>query len=164
MEFDDLLQYAHMGLWRACTTYNEEQSRFESHAINNIRWAVQNGLNRESELFKYNVNNMPEEGDKYNLIGYDNPVTNSGDTDALSVSETVPTTQHDVEESTVNNLLIEELLDLLTSRERRIIKLKSKDMIDDDIAEIFGTTKQSINRTVHNIRRKLQHKKEEVFS
>src|SRR5699024_5859000 len=44
MEYEDLLQYARMGLWEACISYDSSKSQFETYTINHIRWSVQMGL------------------------------------------------------------------------------------------------------------------------
>src|SRR5699024_3160653 len=117
LEYDDLLQYAHIGLWKACTTYKNNKSNFETHAINNIRWSVMDGLNRETELIKYDANNMPEDEDRYKLIGYDTPAKQD-DYNSMNVSETV-TDDYSLEDEIINKSTVKYLLDLLTEREKK---------------------------------------------
>lgn len=160
MEYNDLLQYANEGLWKACITYDSEQSSFESHAINHIRWSIKDGLNREGSLIKYNINNLPNEEDQYNLVGYDNPISESEGEDYILFSDITPNNCN-VEKDVFNKIASDELLQLLSKREKEIIKLKSEDKTDKEIAKMYGVTYQAINSALSRIKRKLSHKKED---
>lgn len=160
LEIQDLIQYGNMGLWRACTTYDKKQSSFESHAINHIRWSIMNGLNR-SGLIKYDVNNMPSDDNKFDLISFDSPITNNSDDD-LNYYDITPDS-YDINKDTYNRLLLNEILPKLSERERKIVVLKSQDKTDREIAEQFGVTPQAINKTIKNIQKRFQNIKEEVL-
>lgn len=160
LEIQDLIQYGNMGLWRACTTYDKKQSSFKSHAINHIRWSIMNGLNR-SGLIKYDVNNMPSDDNKFDLISFDSPITNNSDDD-LNYYDITPDS-YDINKDTYNRLLLNEILPKLSERERKIVVLKSQDKTDREIAEQFGVTPQAINKTIKNIQKRFQNIKEEVL-
>lgn len=159
LDYDDLLQYAHEGLWQACVTYNEKYSNFETHSINRIRWAVKNGLNRESNTFKFDVNNMPSKEEMYNLVGYDSPLKN--DEEGLTVSETI-SVGFDLENEATGNFTVNEVLNTLNNREKTIVLYKLDGHTDGYIANKFNTAPQSINRTLRNIKNKIKKYKGEL--
>lgn len=163
MEYDDLLQYAHEGLWKACVSYDGKRSNFETYAINNIRWAVLDGANRESSIFRFNPNNKPNDEDVYNLIGYDSPIeTNSDSNSSLTVSETVAS-EEDTEKTCLHRIHIKELLKKLDSRENEILIHKAKDLKNKDIAEKLNLSPQAISKILINIRKKMTKMKEEMY-
>src|SRR5690625_3410184 len=162
IEYEDLIQYAYEGLWKACLTYSNKHSKFETYAINNIRWAVQNGLNRETNLIKYNPNNMPKEEDRYILTSYNSPINSREDGESMELSEAIP-----CENKRPHDLILEkdevcQLTKNLNEREKRIVELKTEVLTDKQIAKKFGVTFQAINRSIHNIRRKILATKQEV--
>lgn len=165
MEYNDLLQCAYEGLWRACITYDENQSNFETYAINHIRWSLKDGTNRE-DLIKYNVNNPPDKEDRFILVGYDTPVLNVSDSgdEPLTHSEVVADINIDIEQSVIEKSVSDRLLAKLNERERQIVLHKADGRTDKEISELFNVTQQAINRTLHNIRDKMNNEKEEIFN
>lgn len=158
LEYDDLLQYAQLGLWQACLKHNKEESSFESYAINHIRWSVKDGLNRDSSTFKFNPNNVPDKEEQYNLVGIDTP---PGDTDT-PLSELIES-DFNTEGQVINDLSSKELLNLLNEREVEMIELKSQDHTNIEIAHYFNVSPQAVGRTIRNIHKKLEDYREEYL-
>lgn len=154
IEYDDLLQYAYTGLWTACVNYNNTKSSFQTFAINNIRWSVLSGLNRECSLIKYDVNNPPSDEDTYQVISIDATIEQE-DGNEIDRHETIPDDEN-IEEKAINKLISDELLQTLTDREKKIIHMKFLDMTETEIADQLNVTKQAINKAYHNIQKKVR--------
>lgn len=159
LEYSDLLQYANLGLWKACLNYDSKMSKFKSYAVNNMRWEIKNGLNRDSNIFKLNPNDKPDDEDIYNLVGFDNQINASTH---LTFEEIVES-NHSVEKEIMDKLATENLLLLLSNREAEILLLKSKDKTNVEIAEKFDVTPQAIGNTIRKIQKKLKGYKEEYL-
>lgn len=161
LEFDDLLQYAYVGLWKACTTYKPSKSKFESHAINHIRWAVKNGLNRESSTFKFNPNNQPTKEESFKLIDINSPITESDD-NSLTFADTIES-ELKTDETTLRNLSVEELTSILTNKEKQIIHYRLMEYTYAEIGVKFGVTQQAINKNINKIIKKVNHRKDDYL-
>lgn len=157
IEYEDLLQYALTGLWIACTSHNSSKSSFETHAINNIRWSVFDGLNRDCSTIKYDVNNLPPKEDMYLIDSIDTSIRGEEGED-MSQHETIPTDE-DVEERVLNRLRSIESLQALSNREKIIIHMKSMEATDKEIALKLGVSQQAINRTFNNIQKRMRERK-----
>lgn len=120
-----------------------------------------NGLNR-SKLFKFDVNNMPDEKDIFDLVSFDTSVTNEDSEDNLTYHDLV-SNNYDIDTDIYNKLVLKELKKELTEREKQILKLKSLHKTDKEIAKIFGVTPQNINKTIKNIQKRFKNNEEEVF-
>lgn len=161
LDYEDLLQYAYEGLWKACVTYNPELSSFYTYAISCIRWSTLDGLNREAKLFKYDVNNMPQKEDKYKLVGLDGADDKKEVmSDSISLDRNNSTTENEA----LNRVLTQSLISNLSEREKEIIKLRAQDVTEKDIAKKFGVTQQAINKTIQRIRKRLSQKERGNFN
>lgn len=161
LEYDDLLQYSRLGLWQACLKYDKQNSSFQSFAINHMRWSIQNGLNRNSNIFKINPNNTPDEKDVFKIIDMDSSPHGDSGSDML-LSEMI-SSDEDIEKKTLDKFIALDLLSDLSKREKEIILLKSKDNNDAEVAKLLGLSRQYVNRRVKNIHNKMKSRKEELY-
>lgn len=158
IEHEDLLQYAYMGLWKACLNYDSSKSKFQTHAIHNIRWGVMNGINRETSMIKYNTNNPPPEKDKYFINSIESSVQDQ-DGEAISQHELIPSDE-DTEKKALDKALISELMQKLPQRDRKVIHMRFKGKTYKKIAEEIGVTERYASTLLKRIQKDMRRKED----
>lgn len=151
-EYEDLLQVTYIGLWKACTTYNPSKGKFQSHAINHMKWTLLPALNNDFNTFKYASNNIPEE--EYQLASIDAQI-GIGD-DSRNMHESIAADDMGTESAILYKFEAEEAMQSLTERQREIVKFKSMGWNDVDIGEQLGISKQAVNQGYNNIIKKMK--------
>lgn len=152
------MQYALTGLWLACLNYNGNESSFETYAINNIRWSVFDGLNRNCSLIKYDVNNLPKKEDKYLIDSIDSHIKIDGNVHT-DQHESIPSDEN-VEKRVMDSLFANEMLQILNDNEQKIVHMKSLDMTNIKIASKLNVSPQAISKAHISIQRKLRSRGE----
>lgn len=159
--YDDLLQSANLGLWKACLNYKPNQSNFKTYAINHIKWAVKNTLNR-TRLIKYNYNSIPDKEDKINLVSFDYPYTSNDNDSSLTLEEIISEQDSDFSKESTSNLLLSKMSEELNSKEKNIIRMRLQDKTNTEIAKYYNVSSQAITNQLHNIRKKLHKYREDI--
>lgn len=154
VEFDDLLQVAYIGLWKACKTYNPKRGKFRTHAINNMRWNIIDALNNSFNIIKYPHNYG--EKDRYKLTSIDAEIGH--DEDSRNLHESIPDldVDNEIENKVLYKINNELLLKHLDKTQQKIVQLKALGWTEEEIGRELGVTKQTINKRYNYILRKIK--------
>ena len=153
IEYDDLLQYAHTGLWKAAITYNSTKCKFPTHAINSIKWHVNERLKRECPIMKLSANVKYDETDMYRIISMDKEVSTS---DSIVSMHEVISSDVNVEELAIGEYLTEKLFTLLNERELKMFNMRLEGMTNQQIGDEFGMTRANVRVILLKAKRKIE--------
>lgn len=153
IEYDDLLQYAHTGLWKAAITYDSTKCKFPTHAINNIKWHVNERLKRECPIMKLSANVKYDESDMYRIISMDKEVAIKDSN--VSMYEVI-SSGVDVEELAIGKYLTEKMFTLLNERELRMFNMRLEGMTNQQIGNEFSMTRANVRVILLKAKRKIE--------
>lgn len=157
VEFEDLLQYARLGLWNAATSYNGS-TKFKTHAINHIRWAVLNALNDECDQFSHDKNTMTRD-EHFNVTSFEQKVSVDSEPDSLTLHDVIASEDSEIGyEDTIVRDTLSKYISNLSDRHKDILIMREKGYTYQDIADKYGLYKQSVQRTHINLCKQLQEK------
>lgn len=156
IEYEDLLQVAYIGLWKACQTYNFNKGKFQTYAINHIKWTLIPALSHDFNHFKYptsyNANNIPEE--EYQLASIDADI---GVGESRTLHESIAAEDdNSIESEVLHRTELEEVMKTLTERQQKIVELKLLDWTEAEIGKQLGVSKQAINKAFDSIIKKMK--------
>jgi RNA polymerase sigma factor (sigma-70 family) len=159
VEFSDLLQFAYMGLWKACLSYDSTKGKFMTHAIMNIKWNVNNGLTRHCQIIRYAINRKIENKDKFRLMSADEKVGNDGEGHVYH--DIMPSEYEcDFADEIVRKLdskeFIKALYSVASDKEREIIDYKLKGLSSPKIGEAMNLTGSRVRILWGRLLRKLK--------
>ena len=130
---DDFKQIARLGLWKACLRYDENKGKFSTYAVP----AIENEI--KMELRK--MSRKPIETSLDALIR-----DTSDDTDGLTIFGIC---MGDQDVGFVDTIWADKEL---TERQKRILSLLYKGMVQDDVAREIGISQTTVSREVAKIR------------
>jgi RNA polymerase sigma factor (sigma-70 family) len=154
IEMDDLLQYARTGLWKACLNHNPEKAKFVTHAINNIKWHLNERLNRETSLIHYAVNRDFAANEKYELISMDYDLMEDEE-GSKSYHEIIPSDGIPVLDNVIGDIEGNYMLSQLTYKQREAVELKLKGLNSNEIARILSMTGANVRHHLKLTKKKL---------
>lgn len=150
IEFDDLLQVAYISLWKACQSYNSEKSKFQTHAISNIRWGLIYFLKNECNTIKYPKNRVPVSQDRFKLVSMEKPVGEQG-TNSKTMHDVIidQTDGYNVEGNALHNMDIKDInkaMQSLTHGQKNVVNMKLIELTEQEIGDRLGISKQAVNK------------------
>lgn len=163
LEYDDLIQYAYLGLLKGIKTYcpiKHKNLNYKNFLIRNIRWAIFRNLYMEGvnylrfktkeatddntvSVMSMSVNPYGDIGNKtyYDVISHDN---------IDSYSTRFP----DPEKATISKLTAERMYDKIAQKDKYLINERLKENTYQEIADKVGTSKQNIGMKMKTIQAK----------
>lgn len=151
LELDDLYQYGNEALWKACLEYTPNKSKFQTFAINRIKWALLDALNTECQFIQYDKRKNFTSKTKHRVTSIDTK-SNMQDLDMYEVIEDESISQLHNEE----DLQYDFYLSKLSDRQKLITKLKVDGSSIIEIAEKLNVSRQAIYLELDNIKEKLK--------
>lgn len=141
IEFEDLLQYAYTGLWKAAISFQPSKCKFPTHAINHIKWHLNERLRRECPVMKLSANVKYDENEMYRIISIDKEFVTKDSKVSLhdSISSNV-----NVEELAIGEYITEKVLTLLNERELKMFNMRLEGMTNQQIGDIYGMTRANV--------------------
>lgn len=136
---EDIEQVGRLGLWKACQTYDSDESRFSTYACNCIRNTISMEL-RKSSATKRNSQD-------YILISFDQPVKTPG-VEAMTVAEVIPG------DMDVGFTDWDGFWNSLTPRERLVLSKYAECKNKAEVEKELGLSHTTIWRCVLSIREK----------
>ena len=130
---DDFQQIARLGLWKACLRYDETKGKFSTYAVPAIENEIKMELRKKSR--------KPIEISLDDLIR-----DTSDDTDGLTIFGIC---MGDQDVGFVDTIWADKEL---TERQKRILNLLYKGMVQDDVAREIGISQTMVSREVAKIR------------
>lgn len=124
---EDMLQVGYIGLWRACTHYQPEKSKFVTFAITCIKNALKHELVYKS---------WPKRAGE--TISFDDIINDKGD---LVISR-----------KGIDWLDVDGILEELCERDRRILSMRLRDMEYRDIGKQIGISRTMVGNRIKVIR------------
>lgn len=152
IDVDDLYQYGSEGLWQACVTYNPSLSKFRSHAINHIRWALKDALNTDCQFIQYDKRKGFTNETKHRITSIDIKATKEQDLEMYEVIEDESTSNLHNEE----RLQYEHYLEGLNDRQKLITKLRVEGSAVTQISQKLKISRQAVYQELDNIKEKLK--------
>lgn len=139
---EDMLQEARMALWKACLNYRPEVGKFSTYAYR----AICNGINKQFRTNKRSAALGP-------VTSLDNHV--SGDDSLTTLSDVTPA--HESEWDTAEARELDDILKrVLTKEEQELCHLLMSGMSQQDVADMYGLSRQGVGGRVLKIRSKLK--------
>ncbi|WP_165786719.1 sigma-70 family RNA polymerase sigma factor [Heyndrickxia camelliae] len=143
IEYEDLVQYAKLGLWIGCLTYNPKKSKFNTHAINSIKWNLFKSLNKENGLIKLEEKRKYSESELYDVVSMDQQIFD--DNEEKTLHELIAS-KDDTYKTGLGNVLINECLNRLTGFQKEILKLRLEEYTFEQIGSMYNMTKEAIRQ------------------
>ncbi|MFS1518646.1 sigma-70 family RNA polymerase sigma factor [Bacillus sp. SCS-151] len=139
LDYDDLVQFAYTGLWKGCISYDENKTKFITHAINNIRWNVLTRLRYESNI----VSNKNQPLSEENTVKYyylDKPV----DGEEGGTCHDIVGFNDNIEEKVSSRIYSIKILSYLTDKQKKAVHFKAQGYDNAKIGEMMGTTRENV--------------------
>jgi RNA polymerase sigma factor (sigma-70 family) len=164
LSYDDLLQYARLGLWQACNSYTSDKQhlKFTSFAIRNIRWVLYRQLSKEGLKNLYYKSKDSTDDNIVSLVSMSDSPTFNDSKDAKTYYETVSYDNINqfednfVESEIIANCGANEMLECLTESEKEMVLMKANEYLSyKEIGERLGVTKQAIGVKFKKIQNKI---------
>lgn len=154
LTFDELVSAGNEGLIRAINKFDYQEREIQSFS-SYVAIVIENAMRRE--LKNYNKHR--------HVLSYDQPIYESKDGDELTLKDIIGSDADELEKNVIakmKNDVVREALKTLTSREQQIILARYG--LDDahkktleELAEIFGCSKQSIANQEKKALVKMRH-------
>ena len=152
IEYEDLLQYARTGLWKAAITYDSTKGKFITYAINNIKWHVTERLQRECPVMKLNSDIKYDEEYMYGIVSMDEELELKDS--AVSLHEVIPSDVN-IEQTVIDNNVAKKALSRLNKRELNVLSMKSEGMANQKIGDFYGMTRENVRLILLSAKRKI---------
>jgi RNA polymerase sigma factor (sigma-70 family) len=143
IQYEDLLQYGRLGLWKGCLSFNKSKSQFNTHAINNIKWAVYTALRRDCNIIKYSTKMKYDKDHIYNIISTDQFIGGEGEGQTY---HDVIASDYDLFDEVKDSVDKESILSIATEREKEIIKYKYEGKSQNQIGKLLGISGQRVGQ------------------
>ena len=135
---EDLIQVGMVGLCKAANYWNDnKETMFTPYASKVI-------LNEVKEEFKHRIKEKEIQSCSLGTILYDN--NDMTLEDVLADEECLEYANTSIE--------FNEFLDTLNDRERQIVKLRLRGLLQDDIADILGVSRQAVSQQLIKVKNK----------
>lgn len=154
IEPQDIIQMGNIGLWNAYKNYNKNKSKFQSYAINQIKWTISVELKRilQEVYLKDNSIKMNEE----NIVEVDSFNKNINKNDETYTYEDIMKNEDilcDVEGIAIVNKMIDSLSN---ETDKTVAQLLFEGHKAIDIAPILGVNRKRISQRIQRIRKELK--------
>ncbi len=152
--FEELVSAGNEGLVRAINKFNYQERDIRGFSTY-ISTAIENSM--RYELRKYNKHS--------HVLSFDQPIGQNKDGDDLRIEDIVGTDAEEMIENIISEMktdIVREALKSLTSREQQIILLRygfddAHKKTLEEIAQIFGCSKQAISKQEQKALIKMRH-------
>lgn len=141
LEWEDLFSIACMGLVCGARAYDPTISRPSTYLYACCRGALLMELRRS----RYKC--------RAGTVRSLDRVIRLGDDDADTFGESLPD-KTNVEEEALANIIMQQILELATSRERIVAMMYARGSTQIEIAQALGTTQATVSRTMSSLRKK----------
>lgn len=166
LEYDDLLQYANLGLWRSCLDYDPTKSKFTTHAIKYIRWGIANKLKRECQIIRYPVNKDYPHDKMFGVVSTEQKV-GSGEEGHVFHDVIASQDNLDILTLTENRIdmrrLLKSIIPMANEREKVIIEGKLQGLSSEKIGFKLDLTGSRVRVLWNNFKKKLESEGKVVF-
>lgn len=150
MELDDLRQVGNLVLWEICVKKDLDTfNNIDGYIVRAIWFSIQREIHNKGTTIKITTAVSIEDKQKYACQSIDLYANGEVENEFFAVSDI------DVEEEITKKLEVEELLSVLNERDQWILKQKSKEYTDSEIAIVLGKTTNAITKMKNKAYRKI---------
>lgn len=142
MELNDLYQYAYMGLWVACNNWDESKAKFNTHAINNIKWSIMRGLDNDDNYKRCKYKPNSKENDV--KMEY---LDNAPKEDGITYHEILPD-KTDIFSDAHSNIVAPKLLEGITPKQKEAVLLKAQGYNCQEIGKMLGMSRENARQLI----------------
>lgn len=154
LTFEELQSAGYIGLLNAIDKFDYNERTIEGFSTY-ASAAIENQMKKD--LKQYNKHS--------HVLSFDQPIGQNKDGDEIKVEDIVGTDAEQLIEDVISNMkidIVREALNSLTSREQQIILLRygldeAHTKTQEEVAKIFGCTKQSISQQEQKALKKMRH-------
>lgn len=150
---EELVQSGRIGLYKACQDYDESKgTKFSTHAINNIKWAISVETKRDSlgSIGKWTFDLVDRVSFDKNIEGNDDVAMNLYDLVGLD-----DIGYFEVEEQEKVEHLLTLIENNVSERAGQIARLKMQGLSNMEIGEMLGVTHQNISSILRTHKKKI---------
>lgn len=164
LEYQDLIQFARLGLWKGCNTYTTEKqtSKFRSFAIRNIRWKVYELVRKYGMNYLVRKNKGYVDENRVSIVSMNSKPYKDADDDIsyddiISCDNINTFSKNDaVESQVISDLETSAMYNILTDKEKELVLMKMNEYLSyEEIGQRFGVTKQCIGMRFKKIQKKI---------
>jgi RNA polymerase sigma factor (sigma-70 family) len=164
LEYDDLMQFALMGLWVGCKSYceNKHNTSVKSHLIRNIRWYTLREVQKQNSKFQYYKSKTNDENNRVKVLSINSKIGNEMDSDDTTYEDILSTDNifkhesYNPEKIVMSSLGKEEILKLLKPKDLKLLHLRMNEGLTyQQIADMYGVKRQAIGAKFVRIQNKL---------
>lgn len=144
LDEEDLLQYCYIGLWKACREYNPSKNvKFNTFAINNIRWNLMSSLKQEGSFDKAykQTRKLSDEENTAKFLYLDSDV---GEGEDVNTFHDVCASDANVEKEVEENFLLKGVSEHLTHRQKQALEMRLENYTLEEIGEKFNISREAI--------------------
>ncbi|WP_144561651.1 sigma-70 family RNA polymerase sigma factor [Bacillus mycoides] len=150
MELDDLRQVGNLVLWEICLKSDLDKfNNIDGYIVRAIWFSIQREIHNKGTTIKITTAVSIEDKQKYACQSIDLYANGEVENEFFAVSNI------DVEDEISKKIEIEELLSVLSERDQWILKQKSKEYTDSEIAMVLGKTTNAITKMKNKAYRKI---------
>ncbi|EJV41771.1 sigma-70 family RNA polymerase sigma factor [Bacillus toyonensis] len=141
LELKDLFQIGRTVLWELCLKFNPDKKGFKSYVMTTLKWRLADYIHEKGTVFKVSRWTSIEERNEINVGSIDLHTSDGSVTGGFFAIDTT-----NVERQAIARVEFDTALSVLSTEEKLILCLKLKDMTDEEIGKVVGTSKQVVNR------------------
>lgn len=150
MELEDFRQVGNLLLWRICLKDDLDKIiNIDGYIVRAIGFELQREIDNKGTTIKLTSAVSKEDKKKYACQSIDLFANDEVESGFFAVSDI------NVEEEITKKLEVEELLNVLNERDKWILKQKSKEYTDSEIAKVLGKTTNAITKMKNKAYRKI---------
>lgn len=150
MELEDFRQVGNLLLWRICLKDDLDKIiNIDGYIVRAIGFELQREIDNKGTTIKLTSAVSKEDKKKYVCQSIDLFANDEVESGFFAVSDI------NVEEEITKKLEVEELLSVLNERDKWILKQKSKEYTDSEIAMVLGKTTNAITKMKNKAYRKI---------
>lgn len=153
IELDDLLQYGKTGLWMAATTWDKSKTKFETYAINRIKWYLLEVSKRELNIMKLEANKKYTDNEYYGIVSMDAKISGESESNTLHDILHNDSYKNDFKE-VEEKIYIDQCLKWYKGFDKEVFKRRIDGLTLTEIANIYGTSKKNVSGFVRKNRMK----------
>lgn len=148
LDYDDLVQIGNIGLINAARRYRPEIGKFSTLAYRLIIYAIQRYFRDNSAGGVKIPRHQKQAGVTVPCCSYQAEVAGSGTNEPLRFESMMG------EEQDFSGAYVDEFCGVLSSREKKIVKLRMAGLTQQEIARAFGISQAQISRDITKIKKK----------
>jgi RNA polymerase sigma factor (sigma-70 family) len=161
LERDDIIQYGRYGLLDGIRTHDENITKsLRNHCIRCIRWSIGKHIPRErlNQSYYRFYQKDDDRNKKITLMSMSHkPFGDEDDTEYYDIisSDNINGMNESVEDKVISELETSEFYNILKPHEKEMVRMKMQGMIEKEIADQYGISRQAINIKFKQIRNKI---------